>query len=37
MHKNKIMEIFYGHKPQHLNKLFKIKQEESVVSPLFFI
>lgn len=34
MHKNENMEIFYGHKPQRLNKLFNIKLEESVVNPL---
>lgn len=37
MHKNKNMGIFYGHKAQQLNKLFKIKLEESVVNPLFFV
>lgn len=37
MHKNKNMEIFYGHKPQQLNKLFKLRLEESVVNPLFFV
>lgn len=37
MHKNKNMEILYGHKPQQLNKLFNIKLEESVVNPLLFV
>lgn len=31
------MEIFYGHKPQQFNKLFKMKLEESVVNPLLFV
>lgn len=37
MHKSKNMEIFYGQNPQQLNKLFKMKLEESVVNPLLFV
>lgn len=37
MHENKNMEIFYGHKSQQLNKLFKITLQESAVNPLLFV